>query len=153
MQLHQLKLKTNKKTKRRIGRGGKRGGYSGKGQKGQKSRAGARIGPDFRGGNAPIWKLFPKQRGATKKTKIKHRTFSLHHQKAKPLNLEKINNIFSDGDKINIKTLFDKHAIDSLKDKIKILADGTLDKKLEFENLMISKSAKKKILEVGGTIK
>ena len=153
MQLHQLKLKTKKKTKRRIGRGGKRGGYSGKGQKGQKSRAGARIGPDFRGGNAPIWKLFPKQRGATKKTKIKHRTFSLHHKKAQPLNLEKINNIFSDGEKVNLQTLFDKHMTDSLKDKVKILADGTLDKKLEFENLPISKSAKKKILEAGGIIR
>ncbi|MEK7341913.1 MAG: uL15 family ribosomal protein, partial [Candidatus Binatota bacterium] len=49
----------SKKKRKRVGRGGKRGTYSGRGSKGQKSRAGARIRPGFRGGDNPIWKLFP----------------------------------------------------------------------------------------------
>ena len=153
MQLHQLKLKTKKRSEKRVGRGGKRGTYSGKGQKGQKSRAGAGVKPDFRGGDTPIWKLFPKQRGATKKTKIKHRTFSLHNKKPLALNIREINRIFNDGDQINQQILFEKKMIESIKGKVKILGDGRLDKKLNFEGFPISVSARKKIIEAGGTIK
>jgi len=75
MQLHQLKPTVKQKRAKRVGRGGKRGTYSGRGQKGQKSRAGARIRPGFRGGDNPIWKLFPKQRGSAKKVDLKKRRF------------------------------------------------------------------------------
>ena len=48
MLLRDLKPKTSKKSKKRIGRGGKRGTYSGRGIKGQKARAGHRIRPEIR---------------------------------------------------------------------------------------------------------
>jgi len=152
MQLHELKSTTIRKPRKRVGRGGKRGTYSGKGQKGQKSRSGKGISPDFRGGDVPVWKLFPKQRGATKKTKIKHRTFRLSSHKATPLNLKKISILFKDGEKVSPETLFKKKLTKSLRGRVKILGDGVLTKKLEFENVSISMSARKKILSAGSKI-
>ena len=64
MQIHELKKLNKARTKKRVGRGGKRGTFSGRGSKAQMAR-GARLGADFRGGNAPLWKLFPKKRGFT----------------------------------------------------------------------------------------
>jgi len=150
LQLHKLKFRRKKKI--RVGRGGKRGGYSGRGQKGQKSRAGSRIRLGFRGGDTPVWKLFPKQRGASKKTKIKHRFFDASNKKPQALNVGKINNVFKVGEKINLQTLYEKGLIRSIKQKIKILADGEIDKKLEFDKLIMSSAAKKKILDAGGII-
>lgn len=151
MQLHQIKSNHPRPDRKRVGRGGKRGTYSGKGQKGQKARS--PIKPDFRGGNAPIWKLFPKQRGASKKTKIKHRYFIYRRSKAVPVGLGKIDLLFKEGEKVNAQTLAEKGAVDSPKRKIKILSNGDLKKKLEFEGLPLSKEAQKKIIQSGGTIK
>ena len=71
MQIHELKPDHPRKHRKRVGRGGKRGTFSGKGTKGQKSRAGASVKPGFRGGDTPLWKIFPKRRGAGKKVEIK----------------------------------------------------------------------------------
>lgn len=71
MQLHELKPIHPRKRRKRVGRGGKRGTFSGRGTKGQKSRAGASVRPGFRGGDTPLWKVFPKQRGAGKKVEVK----------------------------------------------------------------------------------
>lgn len=150
MQLHELKPNIEKKNRKRVGRGGKRGTYSGKGQKGQRARS--PIKPDFRGGNAPIWKLFPKQRGATKKTKIKHRYFSTRQVKPASFNVDKINDLFKDGDKVNAQAFFEKGLVDSKKEKIKILGGGALKKKLVFENILFSESARKKVIDSGSTI-
>lgn len=151
MQLHQIKLNNPKPERKRVGRGGKRGTYSGKGQKGQKARS--PIKPDFRGGNAPIWKLFPKQRGASKKTKIKHRFFRLRKEKPAVLNLGRIKDFFQEGDTISPVALVEKKLLKSEKQAVKILGDGAIDKKLIFENLPLSKTAKNKIIEAGGSIK
>lgn len=137
MQLHNIKP-THKLTKvRRVGRGGKRGTFSGRGSKGQKSRSGTRIRPGFRGGNEPLWKLFPKARGASKKVDIKQRSFRVHAVKASVFNLDRLSKMFSDGDTVSPKTLGVKQA--------KILGTGTLTKKLKFEDVTFSKSAHGKI--------
>ncbi len=152
MQLHQLKPTTKHKRRKRVGRGGKRGTFSGHGSKGQKSRAGARIRPGFRGGDEPIWKLFPKQRGATKKVDIKHARFRVAKKESAVVNLEVLNSSFRDGDNVSSKILVQKHIADAGK-RIKILGDGELDKKLNFSGVAFSKQARDKILKAGGTIK
>ena len=91
MQLHHLKPIHKAIASKRVGRGGKRGTLSGRGSKGQKSRAGTRIRPGFRGGNEPLWKLFPKSRGASKKTDIKHRSFQVRRKKPKGRYVSKAN--------------------------------------------------------------
>lgn len=153
MQLHELKSNRKPaKTKKRVGRGGKRGTYSGHGQKGQKSRAGHRIRPGFRGGDTPLWKLFPKQRGSSKKVDVKHSKFQLHHIKPVAINLSLINDSYKDGDNVNAKTLVRKQLIRTSKHGIKILSNGEFNKKLSFSGVKISKAALVKIEKSGSTI-
>lgn len=153
MQLHQLKSTTKNKKRKRVGRGGKRGTYSGRGSKGQKARAGTRIRPGFRGGDNPIWKLFPKQRGATKKVDIKHRAFQVRYKKPAIVDLDKLSSNFKDGDRVEPKILVRKGIISSAKNGVKILSDGELNKKLNFSGLKFSKSAREKIEKAGGIIR
>ena len=108
MQLHQLQPKNKNQKRKRVGRGGKRGTFSGHGSKGQKARAGTRIRPGFRGGDNPIWKLFPKQRGATKKVDIKKAKFQVHQEKANVVNLGVINSSFEDGAVVSARMLVKK---------------------------------------------
>ena len=153
MQLHQLKSTNKNKKRKRVGRGGKRGTFSGHGSKGQKARAGARIRPGFRGGDNPIWKLFPKKRGATKKVDIKHRAFQVRYKKPAIISLNVLNSSFNDGDRVSKKDLIKRGLIRSAKNGIKILSDGELTKKFNFSGMKFSKSAQEKVLKSGGSIK
>ncbi len=152
MQLHDIKSNTPRKERKKVGRGGKRGTYSGKGMKGQKSRAGSGMRADFRGGDTPLWKLFPKQRGAKKKVKVKHRLFQLRQDKPVVLNLDILNEKFKEGDKISKGTLLEKGLIDNIKNEVKILGNGKIEKKLHFDGLIYSMTALKKIQESGSDI-
>ena len=152
MQLHDIQSNPSNKSRKRIGRGGKRGNYSGHGIKGQKSRAGARIRPGFRGGDNPIWKLFPKKRGASKKVDIKHRMFLKRSAKPAIINLAIIDKAFEAGTLVSPKLLIKKGLLRSGRHGIKVLADGTISKKLSFEGLLFSKEAIAKITQAGGTI-
>ena len=152
MQLHQIKPIHKNKSKKRIGRGGKRGTFSGRGSKGQNAR-GARLGADFRGGNPPIWKLFPKKRGSTKKTEIKHRSFRIKENKPAILNLKDLKGIFSEGETISPSTLKEKNILNSNKVKVKILSDGEIGGKFNFSGILFSKSAREKVIKAGGEIK
>jgi len=57
----------SRKDKKRVGRGdgSRKGSFSGRGCKGQKGRAGFRMKPGFEGGQLPIIKRLPSQRGFT----------------------------------------------------------------------------------------
>ena len=57
----------SRKDKKRVGRGdgSRKGSFSGRGCKGQKARAGFRMKPGFEGGQLPIIKRLPSQRGFT----------------------------------------------------------------------------------------
>lgn len=138
MQFHNIKPKNKLKKSRRVARGGKRGGYSGRGIKGQKSRAGAKIRPALR----DIAAKFPKQRG-----RAKHAFKSLS---AKPsvLNLWDIDKNFNNEETVNPKTLLAKKMIQKKGGRlpeVKILGDGELSKKLRFQKVLLSKSARDKI--------
>ncbi|MBI2677090.1 MAG: 50S ribosomal protein L15 [Candidatus Yanofskybacteria bacterium] len=152
MQIHELKKLNKTKTKKRVGRGGKRGTFSGRGSKGQMAR-GARLGADFRGGNAPLWKLFPKKRGSNKKVEIKHRSFNVKQLKPEIINLGRINDMFSEGDLVNPRTLNEKKVTRSKIAKIKLLGDGELVKKLIFSGITFSGQAREKVLKSGSEIK
>ncbi len=152
MQLHDTQFSDHRASRKRVGRGGKRGFTSGRGTKGQKARAGTRIRPGFRGGDNPIWKLFPKQRGASKKTDVKHRSFQVHYNKPAIVDLDAINRAFKDGERVEPKTLLKRHLVMTNTNGIKVLGDGTLKKKLMFSKVTLSKSATKKVAAAGGTI-
>ena len=146
MQLHDIKPTIKKKHKKRVGRGGKRGTYSGKGLKGQKSRAGAGVKPGFRGGDTPLWKKFPKVRGASRKLEIKKRGFRLHRPKSEIVNLRDLNRKFGDGETVSPKTLLEKRLVKKIKNGVKILGKGQLSKKLVFKNVEMSKSVKERVI-------
>ena len=159
MDLSNLQPNTRRKSVKRVGRGGKRGTYSGGGTKGQKSRAGSGVKPGFRGGDNRIWQLFPKQRGASHKSggagnnRIHRRrgNYQIHNEKPAVLNLGFFNQ-FSEGDLVSPKILKEKGLVKSDK-KTKILSDGELNKKIQFEGFTFSKSARNSVLKNGGTIK
>lgn len=146
MLLNELKPTHKNKGKKRIARGGKRGTYSGRGIKGQKSRAGAKIRPAIR----DFIKTIPKLRG-----RGSHAFKSI---KVSPtiVNLDAIVKKFESGSVINPESLIKKGLISYKKGKIpavKILSKGEFNKKLTFENCLISKKAKEQIEKSGGNIK
>lgn len=141
MQIHELKLENKRKKKKRVGRGGKKGTYSGRGMKGQKSRAGRKMEPMVR----RDVKRYPKLKG------YKFKSF----KNVAVLNLNELNKNFNDGDKITPQILIDKKVVRRISGKtpkIKILASGEINKKLNLEGFVFSKSAKEKIEKLGGTI-
>ncbi|MBI2068950.1 MAG: uL15 family ribosomal protein [Candidatus Yanofskybacteria bacterium] len=156
MDLSKLQSKTPRKPYRRVGRGGKRGTYSGKGSKGQKSRAGAGFKPGFRGGDNRIWQLFPKQRGASKKPgsnrpHVKHRYYRIRGDKFAVFNLDFFNR-FDEGQIVNPKLLAEQGWISKLEKHVKVLGDGELKKRIDFQGLKFSRSAESKIAKTGGKI-
>jgi len=148
MQLYQLKPTHKSKLRKRIGRGGKRGTFSGKGVKGQKSRSGKSPRPGFAGGNDPFYKRFPKQRGLHGSKKIRRGVKLLRlRQKSIVLNLKDIAKKFKEDEVVSPKTLLKKGIIARISGRIprvKILGSGELDKKLIFQGVSMSQSAKTK---------
>ena len=137
MQLHNIKSPSNKKKKKKIGRGGKRGTYSGRGIKGQKSRAGHSIPSQIR----DIIQHFPKLRG------VKFKTVTPGNKVINVGNLEKL----SETDIITKKSL-EKAGIIKKNEAVKILGDGEVKKAFTIKDILVSKSAKEKIEKAGGKV-
>ena len=140
MLVHQLKVKAKTKAKR-IGRGGKKGTYCGRGGKGQSARKGFSQRATFEGGSTSIVAFSKKNRG-----------FKVPEKKVQLVSLKKINAFFSEEEKVNLASLKAKKLISSLKLPVKILADGDLNKKLSFQDVSLSRTAKEKIEKAGGKV-
>ena len=140
LQLNSL-VKLTKKRKR-VGRGGSRGGTSGKGSKGQKARSGGSIRASFEGGQMPISRRLPK-RG------FSNAPFA---QKIETVTLRQIESFVNDGDVVTRDLLIEKKLLkrDWL---VKILATGTLSKKVTIEANAFSNGAIEAITRVGGEAK
>ncbi|MBC63127.1 MAG: 50S ribosomal protein L15 [Chloroflexi bacterium] len=137
--LHQLK--SNKKNRKRVGRGNGsgHGTYSGRGSKGQKQRGSVPF--LFEGGQLPLIKKLPHMRGFNNIFKTKYSLVNLD-----------ILNQFNDGDNISKEILIEKNIIKNKKQKLKILASGKLSKKLNVTANHFSKSAKEQIESLGGSV-
>jgi len=149
MQIHNLKRKNANTKKIRVGRGGKRGKTSGRGNKGQKARAGRKLRPEMR----DTIKKIPKKRGYGK-----NRANSRNYRNVKPttLNLSSLGGFFTSEEIINVYNLIEKGLVKKIKGrlpKVKILAKGEIDSKLNFEGLLLSDVAKEKIIKAGGSVK
>ena len=148
MKLNEIKDKIgSNNSRKRIGRGigSGTGKTSGKGHKGQKSRSGVSI-KGFEGGQMPIHRRLPK-RGFTNINRINYTE----------LNLEDIQKLI-DGKKIDpkktisYKILLDLGLVKSKKAKIKLLGKGEIKVKINIEVSAFSKSAKKSVENIGGTV-
>lgn len=146
MQSHTLKPRTKRKKAVQVGRGGKRGKTSGKGTKGQNARAGRKKRPEIR----DFIKRFPKLRGRGVSP------FKSFQDKPIVVNLSALNDSYKAGETVSLATLLEKKVIDVRKgksSKVKILGTGEIDKKLSFEGVLVSASAKDKIEKAGGSIR
>lgn len=145
MNLHTLK--TNPGSKHRVKRLGKgessgRGKTSGKGHKGQKARSGSGVRVGFEGGQMPLHRRLPK-RG------FNNVSFA---DKVVVVNAAQLQKFFADGDTVNEESLRAKGLVKGAFDKIKVLANGELSKKLTVSVDALSASAKEKIEKAGGTV-
>jgi large subunit ribosomal protein L15 len=148
MQIHEIKSRTKRATKKVVGRGGKRGKTSGRGTKGQKARAGHRIRPAIR----DVIKKLPKRRGEG----VSRNRYSTAFANTVILNIGVLEEVFSAGEQVTPKTLLEKELVKKMGSSIpsvKILGKGTLTKKLEVRGCAVSKSAKAAIEKAGGSIK
>lgn len=141
LQLNNL-VKLSKKRKR-VGRGGNRGGTSGKGHKGQKARTSGNIPARFEGGQMPMSRRIPK-RGFTN---------YLFKKEFELITLEQLEQLFQDGQTVTKAMLVQVAGCGKKTVLIKILADGTLQKKLTVEVDACSATAKEAIERVGGEVK
>ena len=133
----------SRRPRKRIGRGNGsgHGTYSGRGSGGQKSRAGYKIRPGFEGGQLPLIKRLPRKRGFTNIFRIKYSTVSVGKL-----------SIFESGSEVTPEKMVDAGVIKSLRQPIKILADGDISHSLLVKAHKFSASAKAKIEAAGGTV-
>ncbi|BAK81768.1 50S ribosomal protein L15 [Candidatus Arthromitus sp. SFB-rat-Yit] len=141
MKLHELKpAPGSKKSCKRLGRGtgSGLGRNSGKGEKGQKSRSGGGVRLGFEGGQMPLYRRVPK-RGFNNVFKKEYAI----------LNLDRLN-MFENGSEVTEKVLLDMGIINKIKDGVKILANGNLERSLTVRVSKFSQSAIEKIEAAGG---
>lgn len=133
----------SKRPRKRVGRGdgSGHGTYSGKGSKGQKSRSGNKMRPGFEGGQLPLIKRLPRKRGFVNIFRIEY-------------NLVKVGQlgIFEPESEVTPEKLLAAGMIKSLKQPIKILADGDIGHALSVKANKFSTSAKAKIEAAGGNV-
>jgi large subunit ribosomal protein L15 len=141
MKLHELKAAEGAtKNRKRRGRGtatgqGKTGG---RGMNGQNSRSGGGTRLGFEGGQMPLYRRTPK-RGFTN---IWGKDFA-------EVNVDDLNKFEADT-VVTPELLREIGLVKQVKDGVKILGDGTLEKKLTVQAQRFSKSAIEKIESAGG---
>jgi len=132
------------KRRRRVGRGSGtgRGKTCGRGHKGSGSRAGASSLLLYEGGQMPLFRRLPKRGFSNFKFETRYKIVNVSQ-------LER----FDEGATVGVEQLSSAGLIDSLKNKVKILGDGELTKKLQVTAHKFSKTAEQKIVASGGTAK
>ena len=141
MKLHELapvvgSTQVGKRKGRGVGTGnGKTGG---RGHKGQHARSGGKVRVGFEGGQMPLVRRIPK-RGF----------INIYAKPLTAINLAVLNR-FEDGAVVDAATLIEKGIIDCCPNGLKVLANGTLTKKITVKAAAFSESAKEKIEQAGG---
>ena len=132
-----------RKERRRVGRGmgSGLGKTSGKGEKGQKARSGVSIPATFEGGQLPLYRRLPKRGFSNTQFKIKYAV----------INVSDLNR-FDDGAVVTPEILHDAGLLKNQLDGVKVLGNGTLEKKLTIKAHKFSKEAVNKIEKSGSTL-
>ncbi|MCI0425364.1 MAG: 50S ribosomal protein L15 [Actinobacteria bacterium] len=141
LKLHDLRPAAgSKKEPVRVGRGegGKRGKTAGRGTKGLKARS--RLRPGFEGGQTPLAMRLPKLRGFKNPNKEEYAI----------VNLAALG-VFDAGSVVTPETLRDRGLIRH-RGRVKVLAEGDLDRALTVRAHAFSKAAAAKIEAAGGSV-
>ncbi len=125
---------------KRIGRGhgSGQGKTAGKGHKGQKARAGRGMRVGFEGGQMPLQRRIPK-RGFVNIFATNYAT----------INIAALN-AFEDGAVVDVEAMKNAGLVKKTYDGVKVLANGSLTKKLTVKAAAYSEAAKAKIEAAGG---
>ena len=128
--------KKNKRVGRGVGSG--LGKTCGKGHKGQKARSGGTVGLGFEGGQMPMQRRLPK-RGFTNRSGIEYAV----------INLDSLNGL--EGiDVITPEILLKNKVVKDIKDGLKILGGGKIERPVTVQATAFSASAEEKIAAAGG---
>jgi large subunit ribosomal protein L15 len=133
--------------RKQVGRGpgSGHGKTSGRGHKGDKARGASKLG--FEGGQTPLHRRLPKQRGVGKTAMgFRAEAFRTHYALVKLGDL----NRFEAGSTVTPETLIEARVINEVRDGVKILGDGKLTKALTVRAHKFSKSAQEAITGLGG---
>ncbi len=142
MKLHTVKPNPYAtKNRKRVGRGpgSGTGKTAGRGENGQNSRSGGGVRIGFEGGQTPLFRRLPKRGFTNAKFKKVYAT----------INLSDLNR-FEDGAEVSPEILKDMGLIKNMKDGLKILGNGKLEKKLTVKANKFSLTAKEAIEKTGG---
>jgi large subunit ribosomal protein L15 len=132
-----------RKRRKRVGRGvgSGHGKTAGLGHKGQYASAGAEMfGAVFEGGQTPLFRRLPK-RG------FSHRSWDVP---ALIINVGDLDKTLDAGADVTLAALKDKKILKGTAERLRVLGDGEVTKKLTVHAHHFSKSAKEKIEKAGG---
>ena len=149
--LHTLKpAPGSRKARKRVGRGegSGLGKTAGRGQKGYGSRSGAKDRARFEGGQMPIHMRMRKLRGPHMKKSMPFEPFRTHTQ---PVNLSDLEKRFDAGAEVTPESLAGKGLATRKGVPVKVLAKGSLSKKLTVRAHGFSAAAREAIEAAGGT--
>lgn len=126
--------------RKRVGRGvgSGHGKTSCKGHKGQKARSGGTVGLGFEGGQMPLQRRVPK-RGFT----------NIFAKIYATINLDSLNNL-QGVDIITPAVLKERKIIKDMKDGLKVLGNGKIERPITVQAAAFSASAMEKITAAGG---
>ena len=141
MELHELApVMGSTHVGKRKGRGTATGNgkTAGRGHKGQKARSGGKVRIGFEGGQMPLARRIPKR--------------GFNNIYAKPLTAVNVAvlNAFEDGATVDAAAMIEKGIIHECKYGLKVIANGTVTKKVTVKAAAFSASAKEKIEQAGG---
>lgn len=131
-----------KSTGRRLGRGvgSGLGKTAGKGHKGQNARSGGGVRPGFEGGQMPLFRRIPK-RGFK----------NINSKEYTEVTLAMLENL-DNGTEVTVDSLLELGVIRKANNRIVVLGNGDLTKKLTVKAARVTKSAEAKIVAAGGKV-
>lgn len=138
--LDQLRNSTRPhRPRKRVGRGlgSKLGKTCGRGEKGAGARAGYKRRWGKEGGNMPLYMKLPI-RG------FNHARFRREYH---VINLEQLNNLFEEGETVNVETLRERGFISGPSHGVKLLGRGELTKTLIIRVQALSESTREKLTQ------
>lgn len=141
MKLHELKpAEGSRKERKRLGRGigSGQGKTAGKGHKGQNARSGGGVRLGFEGGQTPLFRRLPK-RGFT----------NINRKEYAVVNLDALN-VFEEGTEVTPELLIETGLVKKELAGVKVLAKGSLNKKLTVKAHKFSSAAEEAIKAAGG---
>ena len=145
MRLDQLKAPPGaRRNRKRVGRGNGSGSgtYSGRGMKGQKARAGGGVRRGFEGGQLPVIRRLPTQRGFT----------NIFKKEYSVVNLDSIADKLPEESEVTPEVMKEARLIRGLSLPVKVLGRGEVDRAVTVLAHKFSTEARRKIEAAGGQV-